>query len=227
MSSSRSSFFALGGIALLSGVLALGATTLAPTGALACPESDAEACPCGEACASDHAAGCTGDHAAAGCADKADKGAACACPQGADGNCACGAECGSKHGGDCKAAGDADKKPGACGCGGAGAAATEPGEEKAGGCGAAEGAAQQRAVIDPATGQLVVPDKADAAAAADSEPVAAGMEGSAKAGAATAKQLAVPGAGVMAPFPNARASKAVATVDDAGEPHAGCQHDAE
>ena len=119
-----------------------------------------------------------------------------------------------------------EKKPGACGCGGgAGAAATEP-DEKAAPCGH-EGGAEQRAVIDPTTGQLVVPHKGDAAAASTEDAVTDQPKGSVKPAAATAQQLAVPGAGVMAPFPKDRASHAVATVGESGQPQAGCEHGAE
>ena len=230
MRSFRYSFFASGGVALLSGLLTLAATTLVPTTAGACPEAGAAgACACGAACPSQHAGNCA--DAAAGCAGKDEKGAACACPPGEGGNCACGAECGAKHGGTCPkaaAGGAAEKKPGSCGCGGAGAA-VEPGDKAAPcGSGATEGGAAQRAVIDPTTGQLVVPDKADAAQAAAGEPAAAQAQAAANAGSAgAAQQLAVPGAGVMAPFPKDRASHAVANVDDSGTPHTGCEHAAE
>jgi hypothetical protein len=227
MRSSRSTAFAPVGIALVCGLLMLGAGALLTTSAQACPEGGG-ACPCGAACPSEHAGNC-GDAAAGGCAGKQEGAAACACPQGEDGNCACGAECGSKHGGECgkAAAGTGEKKAGSCGCGGGAGAATEP-AEKAAPCGGAptEGGGAQRAVIDPVTGQLAVPNKAEAAAdAAAAAPAQA--QASADAASATARQIAVPGAGVMAPFPNQRASHAVANVDDSGNPQMGCEHAAE
>lgn len=238
MRSSRSSLFAAFGIALVSGLLTLGAGAVMPKTAQACPESGG-ACPCGDKCPTEHAGdcakdsagGCAGDcaknGAPGGCDGKDAKAAACACPPGEGGNCACGAECGSKHGGKCDkvAADTGEKKAGGCGCSGPGAAA-QPGATAAPcGAAAAEGAGAQRAVIDPTTGQLMVPDKAEAAAVAEAAPAQA--QASAGDAAATARQLAVPGAGVMAPFPSDRASHAVANVNNAGKATMGCEHPAE
>lgn len=223
MRSSRSTLFAPVGIALFSGLLMLGAGVVLPTSALACPEGGG-ACVCGDKCPAEHAGNCAKD-AVGGCAGKDDAAAACSCPPGEGGNCACGAECGSKHGGKCDkaAAASGEKKAGACGCSGAGAAAEPGGKASPCGAAAAEGAGAQRAVIDPATGQLTVPDQAQAAAAAQAAPAQASAGNAASA----AQQLAVPGAGVMAPFPTNRVSHAVAKVDDSGNAHTGCEHAAE
>jgi len=221
MRSSRSSLFAPVGSALFAGLLMLAAGAVLPSSALACPEGGG-ACVCGDKCPAEHAGNCAKD-AAGGCAGKDDKAAACSCPPGEEGNCACGAECGSKNGGKCDKAAAGEKKAGACGCSGAGAAG-----DKAAPCGAAaaEGAGAQRAVIDPVTGQLTVPDAAQAAEAAGAAPANAQAAATGNA-APAAQQIAVPGAGVMAPFPTNRVSHAVAKVDDSGNAHAGCEHAAE
>ncbi|MFN2426148.1 MAG: post-PEP-CTERM-1 domain-containing protein [Candidatus Binatia bacterium] len=215
MRSFRSSFIALGRTICVSGLLALGLVTFAPESAQACPNKEG-ACACGAACPAEHAGNCGA--AAGGCAGKDEKGA-CACPAGENGNCAkCGADCGAKHGGECKASGG--KAAGTCGCSGAAAAATAPSGEAA--MGGQAGGADLRAVIDPLTGELVEPGKGDGEAPSAVVPEADLSERSAASDAP--RQVAVPGGGVMAPFPKERASHAVAKVNEEGHAHAGCEH---
>lgn len=204
MKSPRTIFLALGGAALLVTTLAL-----LPGTASACGDKD-KPCPCGAMCPEGHM---EGGAAAGGCDEQ-------------------------------KAGGCGEKKAGACGCGGA-AAATAPGEAApaaecphaagaaagecphaaaaaAGECphaaaARAKAGAEQQAVIDPATGKLVVPDKNSPASdeGADAAPAA-------RSGDARQVEIAQPGAGVMAPFPADRASKAVANVDESGKANSAC-----
>jgi len=245
MRSHRPSLLAFAGTALASGLIALATVTFTPTTAdacpgkegacgAACPEATGGECPHAAAgsCAGKEAGACAGkaEGACAGdcagkatgeckgdCAGKAgaactgdcavkDK-KACACPEGEDGKCACGAECGGKHGGDCPAAAG-DKKADAGGC-------TGPAGH--------EGAAHQRAVIDPETGLLVTPD----AGTADVPAAAAAALSAGSPAADAPKPINMPGGGVSAPFPKERASHAVVKVNAAGEAHAGCEHGAE
>lgn len=116
-----------------------------------------------------------------------------------DAPCACGAACPSQHQGS---EGQGDKK--ACGCAGAAGAA-------------------QRAVIDPATGQLVEPSAEQAAAVAEAAPAAS----LATPAGSPPQAHPVEGGGVMATFPAHRASQASAHVDETGNAHANCGHAAE
>ena len=120
--------------------------------------------------------------------------------------CACGAACPSQH-----AEGGA---AGACACGGAAQAAAAA-DSGAGGCQHAAGAAAaQRAVIDPATGQLTVP--------ADGQPLEGDIPPASTRAASASVEVAQPGGGVMAAVPADRAPRAMATIDADGAAHTGC-----
>lgn len=146
-------------------------------------------------------------HAKAAAAAGVDKDAG-GCADKADGSCACGKKagekcaCGGKAGDDCACA---DKSDGGCACG-----------KKA----AAEGGAHQMAVIDPETGKLGVPKKGEPS---DDD---AALEAPSRA-AASAPQVEQGDGGVIAVFPPDRSMKAVAKVDEQGDVHTGCQHNAE
>ncbi len=208
MPTSRIPVLEIARLALVTGVLSLGAMVLAPSDTSACPNrEDGAACACAAgACpmmqgACGQAGGCAG--AASG-----EPASACACPLGQGGSCACGADCPSKSGGTCPH-GAVEKKPAGCGCGGAGAAAP---------AGDGGEAPELRAYVDPETGQLTSAPADDE----DAQRVAAAAAQAAPA--ADAKQMAVPGAGVIAAFPTAKASRAVATLDGSGAAQAGCEH---
>ncbi len=192
MKSSRHTVLALGQAALL-----VVAFSWLPLSALACGDKD-EACACGAACPSEQMG--SGD-AAAGDQQKA-------------GACACGAASAAS------AAAAADAGPTA-----AGAApmhcdhAAMAGEAKGADSGQHAGAGQ-RAVIDPATGQLTVPADGEGVGADSAAPApgaAASAQGSAQGGVVTQSDGAV-----LAAFPKDRASKAVANVDESGNAHAAC-----
>lgn len=203
MRSSRVSPFELARAVVVSSVLFMAAITgamLVSSAADACPNN----CPMMQG--GSGAGACGGSAGCAGAAASGEQPApACACPVGQGGSCACGAECPSKSGGTCPH-GAVEKKPAGCGCGGAGADAAPAG-------------ASQRAYLDPQTGELTTPPADETGEAA---PAALGAPQ-----AGEAKQVTAPDGGTMAPFPAARASHAVATVDEAGAVHAGCEHGAE
>jgi hypothetical protein len=137
--------------------------------------------------------------------------------------CACGAACPNKQMGCAEAGGCAEGANKLCACAGAAAPdANGSGEAKPeGGCQGAEhgtapeGAAQQRAVIDPATGQLTEPVAGEAAAP--------GSGGIPRAVNTASAQIAQPGGGVQAAFPMDRASNAVASIDASGAAQVGCK----
>jgi len=74
--------------------------------------------------------------------------------------------------------------------------------------------AQQRAVIDPATGRLIVPK--------DRAAVQQDLAIPAPAARAAPVQIVQPDGSVMAPFPIERSARAVATIDENGAAHTGC-----
>lgn len=87
-------------------------------------------------------------------------------------------------------------------------------------------AASQRAVIDPRTGELIVPESGQAEDEASGAASVAGAEAQ-QASENQARQLAVPGAGIVAPFPLERVNRAVAEVDDEGKATGGCKEGVE
>lgn len=183
----------------------------------ACEKGDgAAACECGKDCPSMKDGSCPS-------ADGKKAAGDCAC-KGGPADCECKGDCPALKDGTCPHAGDGK---GACACGKddsscpckgdcpgkKGGACPHSGKEKAEG--GQPGAGAQRAVIDPATGALVEP-------AAGSQPVAA-APGSTRSASAT-NVVEQPHGGQMAAFPKDRALHAKATVDGAGDAHAGCGH---
>ena len=197
MLSSRSSL-----LSFVAAALVAAAFTLAPGQAGACPGKDGTPCACGAACPSMGAGAQGGEcpHAAAGgCPHAAAAGqaagatppAGCVC---ANGNCADGTKAG-----DCAAGG------GACPC---------PAAEGKAGAGS-----QLRAVIDPATGQLVAPSPEDV----PEEQLPENARTAQPRSAARAVEIPVPGAGVSAPVGANFRSHAVATVGADGQPNLDCE----
>lgn len=148
--------------------------------------------------------------------------AATACEPGAQA-CPCGAACPDKQMGCEKApdgcAGEAkpegEKTAGGCACAAAAAAAAARADQGTNDGSDGVGAARQRAVVDPETGQLTVPAPGSPAAA----DIAA--EPSQRGAVATEQIENSGGGGVMAPFPKAKASKAVATLEESAATRAG------
>lgn len=181
-----------------------------------CQKGEGAACECGKECPSMKDGSCPyadGKKAAGDCACKGDPA-----------DCACKGDCPAMKDGTCPHAGDGK---GACACGKDDPSCPCKGDcpaKKGGTCphadkpkaeGGQPGAGAQRAVIDPATGALVEP-------AAGSQPVAA-APGSTRS-AAAANVVDQPHGGQMAAFPKDRVLHAKATVDGAGDAHAGCGH---